>query len=94
MKKMNTIVLILFIATVILEVANIFLSNRLTTDSIKATALRDEISVIDEQNQNIRSEILGFTSFDSIASRAATLGFVNAKESISLSSPIEVASSQ
>lgn len=94
MNKLNSIAVILLVFTVILEVVNIFLSNGVTTESIMATRMRDDLSALQEQNQNLRSEILQFTSFDTIASRAAQLGFVEGTQSISLNSPFEVASTQ
>lgn len=94
MKKLHGVIIGLLVITLFLEGVNIFLSNSLTSDSIAATKLRDEIAVIDETNQNIRSEILEFTSFDNVSSRAALLGFIESKDTISLDSPVEVATAQ
>lgn len=94
MKKIYLLIIALFIATVVLEGFNIYLTNGVNTDSIQATDLRNAIAEVDEKNQNLHSEILEFTSFDSVASRAATLGFEGSRESISLHSPVEVASTQ
>lgn len=94
MRKVNYIAILLFVTALFLEIVNIFVSNRVTTSSIHATQLQSQISQLDELNQNLRSQILTYTSFDTIASRAATLGFTESTNSISIDSPLEVAASR
>lgn len=92
MKKINTLVLLLVLSTIILQGVNVYLSNKLAANSIDASDLQKKISSLQEKNQILETKILEATSLDYIASRAASLGFVNDnKNYISLYSPLEVA---
>ena len=90
MRKYALLILLIFIA-VFLELANVFLLNKVSTDSIYASKLKQEISVFEEKNMILKTEILQSTSMDMIASQAASLGFVEPTGYISLYSPLTVA---
>ena len=85
------IVGILFLASIFLEGTDIFLANRLDSKIIYASKLHDEVNVLDQENLVLKSQVLQYTSFESIASRAAELGFSQEKQFVSLYSPSEVA---
>lgn len=92
MKKIY-LVLLLFLAsvTLLLEMVNIYLSNKVAADSISATKINVELKKIADENIVLKSELLHLSSFEMISSRAADLGFVQPKYTISLSSPVQVA---
>jgi cell division protein FtsB len=91
MKQLNTVLLVLFIITTLLEGVNIFLSNRVSTDSIEAGQLQKEIAVLNSQNNILRAKVFSYASFDSVASRAAEFGFVQVSAPISVDTPVTVA---
>ncbi len=91
MKKLNIVIILLIISVIGLELFNIFLSNRVSTDSIEASQLQKEIALLTQKNNVLKSKIYSFASFDSVASRAAEFGFTEATDSISLDAPVQVA---
>lgn len=91
MKKTHIFLFLLFVVTGMLEVANIYLSNTVTTDSINATRLQEKINMLDEENLNLKSSILKNSSFEFVASRAAEFGFKHNDSIVTLNTPIEVA---
>lgn len=91
MKKLNIIIIVLVLATFVLEGVNIFLSNRVSTDSIAASQLQQELARVEQENEILKTKVLEFASFESVASRAAEFGFVEPKDTLSLDAPVEVA---
>lgn len=91
MRRLNIVVVILFLFTALFEVFNIFLSNTVTTDSIKATQLQTKIADLDERNLILKSTVLKNSSYGYISSRSAEFGFKPSIAVVSLNSPLEVA---
>lgn len=93
--KTRLILIILFLTVLLLEGINVYLSNRVAGTSIEVARLTQAVEVIDEKNTSLRSELLSFSSFARVASRAAELGFTENKDSaIRLSAPLQVALSR
>lgn len=84
MKKIYSSIIIIFIFMLCLEFINIYLSNKLGTDSLYLSRVEKEVQKIKHKNLVIKAEILEYSSFESVASRAAALGFVESKKTISL----------
>lgn len=91
MKILNKIIVFLVIVLIVLQGINIFLENRISLESIKSSKLRKEIAIVQERNELLNSQVVQYSSFDMISSRAAELGFVEAKEAISLFAPVPLA---
>ncbi|OGH38842.1 MAG: hypothetical protein A2905_03040 [Candidatus Levybacteria bacterium RIFCSPLOWO2_01_FULL_36_10] len=91
MKRPILLLTILFIIAMVFEVVNVYLLNKVTTDSIYVIKIKQEISSYKQKNIVLKTEILESTSMNMIASRASDLGFVESKEVISLYSPLTVA---
>ncbi|RJQ26253.1 hypothetical protein C4577_03900 [Candidatus Parcubacteria bacterium] len=91
MRKINILIFMLIVISFTLEIANIYLSNKVTSNSIYASKIEQQIKDLDNKNQILKSDILNYTSFEMISSRAAELGFVENKEYITLSSPLDLA---
>lgn len=91
MKKINFIILFLVVSIFVLQLVNIYFINKISTDSIYAGVMRDKIKKYDEENMVIQSEILEYTTITKISSKAEELGFIEAKEFISLYAPLEIA---
>lgn len=88
MKKANLLILFLVITFGILEVINIHLSNSVSTNSIYASGLKTKVEGLQEKNTILKTEVLKYTSYEFISSKAATLGFVeNKKSALSVSGP-------
>lgn len=83
-RKLYIPVAILLIATIILELLNIHLSGLLASDSVAVKKLQTNIAKLDEENQILNSKVLSQTSFETVASKAAELGFVQSNSYISL----------
>lgn len=84
MKLTKVLIVVLIILTITLEVVNIYLSNKVAVDSLQATQLQKKIDQFEDKNVHLRSELLEYTSYEVISSRAATLGFVEPKDFITL----------
>ncbi|MFI5265320.1 MAG: hypothetical protein ACHQT7_01085 [Candidatus Levyibacteriota bacterium] len=93
--KLKPIIITLFLAVLLLEGVNVYLSNKVAGTSIEVARLTQGVQVLDEQNTSLKSELLSFSSLEHIASRAAELGFTDNKDSaIMLSTPLQVAISR
>lgn len=80
------------LSILIVEGANIFLSNSLAGSSMEVSAVKKQIQDLDEKNTTLRTELLSFSSFENIASRAAGLGFGEYKDTaIMINTPLKVA---
>lgn len=91
MRKINLFIIFLIFLVVSLESVSIYLSNKMAADSISVKKLEGEFSSLEQKNQNLKSEFLVLTSFEQVASRAAEVGFIDAKDTITLTSPLPVA---
>lgn len=87
----KTLIVVLVVVFFILSGINIFITNKITLESISATKIRTEIAKLQESNEVLSSEVLGYTSYEVISSKAAALGFHEEKEFISLYAPLQVA---
>jgi cell division protein FtsL len=94
MKKLYSIVLMLGVVALVLEIVNVNLSSKLASDSIKVKNLQQNIASLNEKNALLYSKVLDLTSFDSLASRAAELGFVPSNSYITLSNQVNLSYSK
>ncbi len=89
--KTALLIILLVVSVASLELFNIFLSNRVSTDSIQASQLKKEIAEYTQKNNILKSKVYELASYESVASRAAEFGFRKAGEVISLDTPVQVA---
>lgn len=94
MKKIYFLITILVIIAGTLGLLNIHLSSKLASDSVEVKKLQANIDALSEKNQIVHSKILEVTSFETLASRAAELGFIEASHYISLQKNIKLSLSQ
>lgn len=85
-RKLYIPVILLFLLAVGLELANIHLSGKLASDSVTVKKLQQSIARLDEENQILDSKVLKETSFDTISSKAISIGFIEDHSYISLRS--------
>ncbi|HVZ12024.1 MAG TPA: hypothetical protein VG965_03260 [Patescibacteria group bacterium] len=90
-KILKLTIFVLVVLALLSQAEVIYISNTSATDSIVATRLADQIEQIREDNIDLQSKILTNASFQSIASRAATLGFSDSKDFVSVYTPMPIA---
>lgn len=91
MKRTYLFAFTFIIAVSTLEIVNIFFSNKVAVDSVKATNIKNELRILDEKNSALKTQILSLSSYEAISSRASELGFISPKKFITLESPIRIA---
>ena len=93
MKKFYVVTFLLITITVILQVIQVYLANKVSSESVEMVAKQRLISRYEEENDRLRLEVLQNSNLQMIASKAATLGFLDPQEAISLYDPLELAAS-
>jgi hypothetical protein len=81
--------LILLVGGLIL--VRIVLSNMFSIDGIALSQMNTQISSLDRENMLLKEKIYTASSYTTIASDAATMGFVEEKSQISLSNASSIA---
>ncbi len=91
-KTIKFVIFCLLITTLILEGVNIYLSNKVAETSIEVAIIRQEIQELDEKTTSLKTELLRYSSFEYISSRAAELGFNDTRDNaIMIKTPVKVA---
>jgi len=90
-KTFKILFLVLIIFSVVSQIFNIWLVNSVDAQSIAASRLQSKIERLREQNSIIETEVWQYASYSNVASRAATLGFGNKKDFITLGAPQKLA---
>lgn len=92
---MNNIIfkisILLIFAAVLMEIINIYYINKVSTDSIYAVNIKSQIEDLNNKNTSLKIEILKYSAYNTLSSKAKELGFVEPKEYIYLTSPIKIA---
>ncbi len=92
---MNTLlkftIIILAVFTFLLQGINIYVANTLDVDSLAIRRLSNSIEKQKVSNNELEAEVLKLSSYVTLASRAAELGYQEKKEFVSVYDPIEVA---
>ena len=87
-KKAKLFLAFLVVLFAVLQIVNIHLSNSISTNSIYAANDKAKVEDLSEKNTLLKTEVLKYTSYDYVASKAGEIGFVeNNKNTISLSGP-------
>ncbi len=79
------------IVALLLQVLNIYIYNRDALESPNATRIQAKLSALAESNIELESQLLSLSSYNTIASRAGSIGYVENKEFVSLYDPIPLA---
>lgn len=90
-KKTYYLIAVLIVLSLGFQGINIYLSNKLSSNSIQAVVLQKQIDALTQKNIALRTEVLSYSSYENIASRAASLGYTYKKQYILLKTPLQVA---
>lgn len=69
------------------QVTKIYVSNSNALGSVEATRLRAEIDLMQDRNMAIEADVLIYSSYTNVASRAAELGFAQNRDIVSVYDP-------
>lgn len=90
--KRKTFIITFAISTILaLSVAQVVVSNRLSTAGIEVGEIEDQTQYYKAQNSILSERILQASSLGSIASRAAKLGFIDNKSQLVLKTSLPLA---
>ncbi len=90
-KIISLSILILILLAIVTQVARVYISNTTSLNSILASRLQNQIDVLTEKNLVLRDKVLSKISYQTIASRAASLGLVSTQDIVSVYDPARVA---
>lgn len=92
MKRIKVVIVGLIFLVLLLEGVHVYLSNKISEKSVEVATLREQIQVLDEKTTSLKTELLQFSSFERISSRAAELGFQDSKDgTLMVNSPMPMA---
>ncbi|HVZ67320.1 MAG TPA: hypothetical protein VG917_03590 [Patescibacteria group bacterium] len=90
-KLLNIFIVILFVAAVASGAVNIYISSTNALGSLEATDLSSKIDDMTQSNMQLEAKVLSYSSLNTIASRAAELGFEENKDIVSVYNPVTLA---
>lgn len=94
LRRIYLSVVILAVVALGLELLNIHLSSKLASSSISVRQIQNQIADLNEKNQILYSKVLELTSFESVSSKAAELGFEENHNYISLRNQVKISYSK
>lgn len=89
--KNRTIISLLIIVILFLAVARVAVLNSMSTNGIELDKMQAEIDMYRKENTILQEKVLEASSLTEVASEAASLGFVDAKNEIYLNTPLPLA---
>lgn len=94
MKRPLLFIFFLFSIIMLLSVVQVVVSNRLSTTGLELAKMQEEIRLYKNENALLSERLLAASSLTQIASKAAELGFVEAKSPIVISAHVPIAVKQ
>lgn len=91
MKRQSLVIMLAIFIIILLSIWQVVVSNRLSTAGILVGKIEDEISFYEKENALLAEELFLASSLQSIASRAASLGFVENKSQFVLKTSLPFA---
>ena len=88
---LSTIICLLI---VVLSIAQLFISNKLTTEGLELARLEEETKVLSESNAQLEEEVTKSLALTHIASKAAERGMIKENSVLSISSSTRIALNQ
>ncbi len=91
MKKPIFFIILIIVIVLTLSIVQVFVSNNLLTTGIELAKIEEKITTYKRQNAILHEKLLLTTSFITIASKAAEMGFVDKQSRMFLhTSPLAV----
>ncbi|HVT00600.1 MAG TPA: hypothetical protein VHE53_00015 [Patescibacteria group bacterium] len=90
-KILNIFIVILVVLTILTGAVNIYISSTNALGSLEATDLKNKIDDMTQNNMQLEAKVLSYSSLNTIASRAAELGFEENKDIVSVYNPVTLA---
>ncbi|MBP9719146.1 MAG: hypothetical protein KBD46_01650 [Candidatus Levybacteria bacterium] len=87
MKKPILFIIVIITIVVSLSVTQVTVSNNLSTTGIELAKIEEQIMTYKKENAMLKEKLLTASSFTTIASAAAELGFVEVKTRVFLRKP-------
>jgi len=94
MKKPTFIIFITVFLIVALFLARVIVSNSLSTTGLILLKLESQLNSYKIENSNLKEKLLSLTSLSYISSESSQLGFVENKNSFTLTKPLPLAIKQ
>lgn len=88
---MNLIVKLSLLIIIILSLVQIVVSNQLSTTGLVLGKLEDQLKIVKENNFALQEQVLISSSFTTIASSASSLGYIERKSQIYLTTSAPLA---
>lgn len=82
MKGIYRFILVLFFVALGLEIVNVYISNKVASQSVLTTNLSAKITQFKEENMILSSKVLSYTSYEAVSQKAKLLGFLDGKNTI------------
>lgn len=94
MKKPTFIVFIILFLIVTLSLGRVVVSNNLSTTGAALLKIENRLNLYKIENTMLREKLLRVTSLSHISSESSQLGFVQSKNSFTLTKPLPLAIKQ
>lgn len=91
MKKPFLIITFFIISMISLWVVQVVISNRLSTTGIELEKIQSEVAKYKKENTLLEEKVLEASSLINVSQKAKSLGFVESKSQIYLTSPLPLA---
>jgi len=94
MKNPKNILITLVALLILAAIGKIVVVSSSTTNGTQLSKLQSDIDSLDTQNTILKEKLLGLTSLHTIASEAATMGFVEPKNTYYITSSTHLAAKE
>lgn len=94
MRRPLVFLFFLFSIIMLLSVVQVVVSNRLSTTGLELAKMQEEMKLYKNENALLSERLLEASSLTQIASKAAELGFVEARSLIVVSAHVPIAAKQ
>ena len=91
MKKPVLFIALNLLVIIALSIVQVVAANSISTTGIELSKLQDETTTLQKQNEVLHEQVLSLSSLTSIASRAASMGFTESKDTLVIAQPLPLA---
>ena len=91
MKRPALFIALNILVIIALSIVQVVAANSISTTGIELSKIQDEITTLQKQNEVLHEQVLSLSSLNSIASRAASMGFQESKATLVIAQPLPLA---